>query len=516
MRSILWKLLIVLLLVNTHSFCQNSFLKSYSTTANTEFSSITEIFGSGYLLAGKTAGNTAGGDDHYLLQTDGDGHPTQGIILGTGGSDQLSKIISTTDGGFLAVGNSSGYGTSIDLVIIKLNNDLSIAWSIHTGSSTDNEFCTSVVEVSGGNFIVTGNQSNVSTGRNQLFLLKCSSSGSILWDREYGGPCDVTAEEVILTSDHNIAVLGSSNCSGAGNTDGLLLKTDSLGNRIWSNTYGTLGNEGTFRGCRSDDGGFILCSSANFFTIKTDSIGQIAWCKMIASTNAMNVVGTLDMGGSYILATLQGTTVMTPTIDLQLFKIDPAGNLLSERTIDNGINQYHWGEQIIRGTDNSLIACGSLQDLSSSQTNGEMVKTDTSMNNCAAYAGLPYVDSLYSVSVDSAVLTTMTSGWVEQPASLILHSGATESIACFQTGVVEIAPLPLTVYPNPSMGRYLVEQIHRGDNLEILDSKGMSVEQKRSTGDRMEIDLSSTSNGIYFLKLTTATGKYTSTILIKN
>jgi hypothetical protein len=91
------------------------------------------------------------------------------------------------------------------------------------------------------------------------YLLKTNVLGDTLWSRCYDNAHDETARAVQQTNDSGYILAGESYLYDGNNfCDIYLVKTDSLGNMLWSKTYG-----GAYRDCcysvrQTDDCGFIL------------------------------------------------------------------------------------------------------------------------------------------------------------------------------------------------------------------------------------------------------------------
>jgi len=98
-------------------------------------------------------------------------------------------------------------------------------------------------------------------------LIKTDSSGNKLWDKTYGGALNDEAYSVIQTEDDGYALAGSTYAFGAGLWDAWLIKTDSSGNILWSQTYGGIGDDQAISMIISSDGGFVLSGSTNTFGV---------------------------------------------------------------------------------------------------------------------------------------------------------------------------------------------------------------------------------------------------------
>jgi hypothetical protein len=93
----------------------------------------------------------------------------------------------------------------------------------------------------------------------------------------------------------------------------------------------------------------------------------------------------------------------------------------------------------------------------------------------------------------------------------------TPSYDAVVTGVPEIKTLPnmakLTVYPNPTTDSFNFAVSGTAKDLKIYDLSGRLVKVVASPTDN--IDVSAIAAGIYKVVVTTTTGKYVSSLIIK-
>ncbi|MDP7676329.1 MAG: hypothetical protein QGI92_05050, partial [Dehalococcoidales bacterium] len=64
-----------------------------------------------------------------------------------------------------------------------------------------------------------------------------------MWSQTYGGPDGDSGRSVQVTSDGGYIIVGDTESFGAGGWDVYLVKTDSEGNLLWSQTYGGTDND---------------------------------------------------------------------------------------------------------------------------------------------------------------------------------------------------------------------------------------------------------------------------------
>jgi hypothetical protein len=108
-----------------------------------------------------------------------------------------------------------------------------------------------------------------------------------LWTRIYGGANDDQAYSVQQTFDGGYIIAGYTKSFGAGNSDIYLVRTDSIGNTLWTRTYGDTLFDAAYSVKQTADSGFIVAGTKQTSTypniygylIKTDKNGDSLWAK---------------------------------------------------------------------------------------------------------------------------------------------------------------------------------------------------------------------------------------------
>ena len=171
-----------------------------------------------------------------------------------------------------------------------------------------------------------------------------------LWTRTYGGSENDFGRSVKQTEDGGYIIAGLTESYGAGSYDIYLIKTDSNGNEIWSQTYGGHDYDYGNSVLQTTDGGYVIVgytlsfgaggNDNNVYIIKTDANGDTLWTKSFGGIyldRGSSVQQTAD--GGYIIT---GYTLSfgTGNIDIYLIKIDEAGNEIWSSIIDGNSNEY--------------------------------------------------------------------------------------------------------------------------------------------------------------------------------
>src|SRR5712671_5586520 len=112
-------------------------------------------------------------------------------------------------------------------------------------------------------------------------------SAQITFQKTFGGANNDYAYCVNSTSDRGYIITGWTDGFGAGNRDMYLIRTDSIGNLLWTKTFGGTNNDEGACVIQTLDGGFMTAGTSYSFSVptsvaylvKTDASGNVVWSK---------------------------------------------------------------------------------------------------------------------------------------------------------------------------------------------------------------------------------------------
>ena len=182
----------------------------------------------GFVMAGFTESDdyditdTHGSYDFWLVKVDGFGNLVWEQAFGGTGIDIAYDIAKTDDGGFVVVGNtfsedgdiSKHHGES-DIWMIKVDEDGGLVWE-KTYGGTHFDLAQAVIQSNDGGFYITGNSKSsdedatANTGENDIWVLKITSSGNLVWQQSFGGVGLDFAFDLVENADGSILVVGES------------------------------------------------------------------------------------------------------------------------------------------------------------------------------------------------------------------------------------------------------------------------------------------------------------------
>ena len=134
-------------------------------------------------------------------------------------------------------------------------------------------------------YLITGFTKSFGNGGNDLWIIRTDINRKELWNRFYGGMSMETGFEAIQTKDNGFIILAQTYSFGAGLSDIWIVKIDSSGNKLWDKTYGGERIDVGYDFCESKDDGYIIAgmtisektASPDAYIVKIDSIGKVVW-----------------------------------------------------------------------------------------------------------------------------------------------------------------------------------------------------------------------------------------------
>lgn len=183
------------------------------------------------------------------------------------------------------------------------------------------------------------------------------------WRRTYGGFGSDRSMCVRQTTDGGFIVAGATGSFGAGSGDMYVVRTDAMGEPVWSHAYGSMGVEWSV-GCRELSDGFIIAGNTSLgangaydmVLIRTDMDGEPIWerhygnsdwdlCNSIDTVPGGFVLGGITygagatVGAGYLVRTdLSGDTVWTRIMDDTLrTEITSVSRTIDQGTIVAGV-----------------------------------------------------------------------------------------------------------------------------------------------------------------------------------
>jgi len=178
----------------------------------------------GYIVAGTTASYGAGGEDFYLVKTDASGNKEWEKTLGGSSDDCGYSAQQTTDGGYIVAGCTISYGVGGgDVYLVKTDASGNKEWEKTFGGNAF-DVAVYVEQTTDGGYIAFGNTDSFGAGGADLYLIKTDASGNMEWEKTIGGSGWEYAYSAQQTSDGGYITVGETDSYGAGGGDVYMVK----------------------------------------------------------------------------------------------------------------------------------------------------------------------------------------------------------------------------------------------------------------------------------------------------
>lgn len=252
-------------------------------------------------------------------------------------------VAATDDGGFILVGETvhprdrdhSAPSAFYQAYMVRVDASGDLVWE-RTIEDKRTRSLQAIVRTRNGTYAVAGAASSPPEHDADVYLAEIDRSGSILWERTYGGDRYDAASDLQEVEGGGFIVAGrTTNPDPVGTSAVYLVRTDGAGDLLWERTVG----DGSANGARSvrvtDDGEFVIAGQGGIGLLKTDGSGTEVWNVSFrepstfesAEVTTPNAVRAAP-GGGYILA---GSTLAkdgeTFSFYASLMKTDADGTL---------------------------------------------------------------------------------------------------------------------------------------------------------------------------------------------
>ncbi len=264
----------------------------------------------GYIISGYTKSTGAGESDAWLLKTDSNGDTLWTKVFGGETWDWGEDVLQTKDGGYLLIVRCYSFGAgNYDAWIIRTDAQGDTLWTKFWGEELG-EWLTNVQQTNDGGYIFTGRTMSFSAKGEDAWTVRSDSSGEIIWMKTYGGELTDNASYIQQTDDNGFIIIGRTYPYIDGKSDIWLVKTNSSGDTLWTRAYGGTETDYGISVRQTNDGGYILVGNTSSYgagdgdiwLIKTDNLGDTLWTKTFGGIDQDRVFSLIQMSdGKYLI-----------------------------------------------------------------------------------------------------------------------------------------------------------------------------------------------------------------------
>ncbi len=337
--------------------------KTYGGIGEEDGFSVQQTTDSGYIILGTTSSYGVGGFNFWLVKTKPNGDTLWTKTFGGSEWDWGYSVQQTSDKGYILTGYTESYGPApyiSNLWLIKTDSLGNTDWSkVYGGNSTD--YGCLVRETSDGGYIIIGDTYSFGAGSRDIYLLKTNSIGDTLWTKTFGGSNSDGGKSVQQTYDDGYILTGYTESYGAGDKDFWLIKTDSNGSMEWDKTFGGSNEERGESVCQTNDSGYIITGNtesygngnSDVYIVRTDINGDTLWTSTYGWDNQDwgRCIEQTDDGG-YIIVGDTYTSLSTGEYDIYVIKLDSETGVKSKNTkYTNTVNIKNYPNPFVSNTN---------------------------------------------------------------------------------------------------------------------------------------------------------------------
>jgi len=458
-------------------------------------------------------------------------------------------IQQTTDGGYIfAAGSDSsdndvtGNHGDTDIWVVKLNETGEIEWQRSYGGS-DYEEPRSIQQTTDGGYVFAGMSysSDGDVSQNQgigdYWIVKLDETGTIEWEKSYGGSAQDIADVIHQTTDGGYIVAGNSTSTDgdvAGNeteflTGNWIIKLDGAG-EIEGQQFHARGDMLTNRlydFILTSDGGYMAVGmvfyldpntwqpNIDFLMLKLNEVGEVEWEQTwggLDYDSADAVQETTD--GGYIISGYSSSANIFPhhgEVDAVVLKLNSEGGIewyknyggefyetfnAIEQTPDGGYMCFGWSDS----TDGDVGENFGTGDywVVRLDSEGEIIweKSFGGSEHDASFGGfVPTSDGGYILIGE----TESNDGHV--PGNYGERDVWIVKLSAENMGISDTDNYNINLYPNPTTGIINLQTPKPIQSVSIYNLMGQKVPFNSLNQENTSIDISNLSSGTYFIEV---------------
>lgn len=243
----------------------------------------------GYAITGYTYGGLIDSltTDLFLLKTDDQGFPTFFQTFGGSNNDEGTKVLNSADGGFYIVGSTQSFGSGLQsALIIRTDGNGNQIWS-SVNSAVDFTYYNTACFNSQGQILAAGVAHDLITNNYDNYVSLIDTMGNLIWSKKIGSASYENLNQIALLSDGSFVCAGSSSNASEGDLDFNVFKMDSSGTIIWNKNYGTALYDEARSIAVCTNGDFLINGATNILNSTTplyqttvarlNSTGDLLW-----------------------------------------------------------------------------------------------------------------------------------------------------------------------------------------------------------------------------------------------
>ena len=396
------------------------------------------------------------------------------------GLNAFTDLKELPDSNYLLVGTV--YDTLIqnnDVFLAKIDTGGTLIW-IKKYIHIDNDESNTIKITPDNKVIIIGNSSpNPNTTYNDVLLIKTDINGNLIWRKRFGDIYEEQYFTIEILKNNTEYVLGGMHgyyITGDPYFDMSIMRTDTAGNIIWQQQYGTAADETAGCAIQTLDSGFVLSGTYNSSgaLLKLDKSGNQKWIKNYGFPADSYIRCVKQLPDSSFAFITSYTYAPTNSFTGFLNKTDKNGNLLWQRVYPGPttIPNYFFGFNTT--SDKGFIMTGQYNHI-----------------------GQPY-QNMWLVKTDSLGCDSVTCSYLVTDVKDISYELREMSFA-----------------PNPSNGLLTISSLNDFTKIDLLSLTGQTLLSESINSKTHQLNLTNFAEGIYFVRVSYEDGRRLTKKIIK-
>jgi hypothetical protein len=469
----------------------------------------------------------------------------------------MTAPIETSDGGFVVGiqtgsndGDISGNHGTLDVSLMKINATGIVQWQKCYGG-TGHESITKLIQTTDGGYVIFGttdsNDGNISGnhGVNDFWMVKTNALGTIQWQKCFGGSGEDEIQDVISTSDGGYIACGYTRSINIGDVlgnttyGGWVIKINDAGVMQWQKVYDTDSAQSHFsRILQTSDGGYALAGHTQLSSFpgfhggivdalvaKINQVGTIQWQKCYGGSGAEDGVrgftATNDGGYIFSIQTESNDGDVTGNHgagDCWVVKLDASGAIIGQNCY--GGSGLEGGGYIQKTLDGGMVISGGTNS-NDGNVSGNHGGSDAWTIKFSASGVIQWQKCFGGTANDGGGIFQLADGTYMAGGATYSNDGdisGNHNTATADGFLIKLtaanlandsfASTTITTYPNPTK-----DILHIDIENELLGKISNLTGKTLMTINTKDIDVSSLSAGIYVLDIVSDNKRYVSKIV---
>jgi len=253
---------------------------------------------------------------------------------------------------------------------IQAQNRMADTAFYYTYGGINNDETRDIKETPDGGYILAGTSSSFGPGNTSFYLVKTDYLGNHLWSSVQGGSQNDWAYTVQVTHDSGFFVAGfSSSFDPTGNNsyNAYYLKTDKNGHLLWQRSVYATDFSFIYGSCALPDSGFVLCGKtyantnggSDAYLIRVNKNGDTLWTQHYGGLQDEVFNSVCVMNNKLYVVGSNATHPADTASDGWIVKLDMNGHQLQETFISFAAHYQESLSNIAPFSANTFNICGS-------------------------------------------------------------------------------------------------------------------------------------------------------------